>query len=71
MRNTTLPEDAAAPSATSFTNRAMIFQTGCTWQLLFSHQSKAASLVTSPLPEQVRFKHLELIATHSTQILQF
>ncbi len=36
---------------------------------ILAHQSQAASLVTAPRPEQVRFKHLELIATHGRQVL--
>jgi heat-inducible transcriptional repressor len=34
-----------------------------------AQQAQAASLVTAPLPEQPRFKHLELIATHGRQVL--
>src|SRR5512145_1019346 len=36
---------------------------------VLAHQSQGASLVTAPMPEQVRFKHLELIATHGRQVL--
>ena len=36
---------------------------------VLAHQSQAASLVTSPRPEQAHFKHLELIATHGRQVL--
>jgi heat-inducible transcriptional repressor len=36
---------------------------------VLAHQSQAASLVTAPMPEQARFKHLELIATHGRQVL--
>jgi heat-inducible transcriptional repressor len=36
---------------------------------ILANQSQAASLITSPLPNKVRFKHLELIATHGRQIL--
>lgn len=36
---------------------------------VLANQSQAASLVTSPIPEKARFKHLELIATHGRQIL--
>jgi heat-inducible transcriptional repressor len=36
---------------------------------ILANQSQAASLVTAPLPNKVRFKHLELIATHGRQIL--
>ncbi|HOJ01865.1 MAG TPA: heat-inducible transcriptional repressor HrcA [Anaerolineaceae bacterium] len=70
MRNTTLPEDARRTISHQF------YQTRndiSNWMHLaasiLANQSKAASLVTSPHPEQVRFKHLELIATHNTQIL--
>jgi heat-inducible transcriptional repressor len=36
---------------------------------VLAHQTEAASLVTSPRPEQAHFKHLELIATHGRQVL--
>ena len=36
---------------------------------VLAHQSQVASLVTAPHPEQTRFKHLELIATHGRQVL--
>jgi heat-inducible transcriptional repressor len=36
---------------------------------VLAHQSQAASLVTSPRPEVVHFKHLELISTHGRQVL--
>jgi heat-inducible transcriptional repressor len=36
---------------------------------VLAHQSQGASLVTAPMPEQPRFKHLELIATHGRQVL--
>ena len=36
---------------------------------VLAHQSRAASLVTAPHPEQLRFKHLELIATRGRQVL--
>jgi heat-inducible transcriptional repressor len=36
---------------------------------VLAHQSQAASVVTAPHPEQTRFKHLELIATHGRQVL--
>ena len=36
---------------------------------VLAHQSQAASVVTAPHPEQARFKHLELIATHGRQVL--
>ena len=36
---------------------------------VLAHQSKAVSLVTAPMSETVRFKHMELIATHGRQIL--
>lgn len=34
-----------------------------------AYQSRAAALVTAPHPEQVRLKHLELIATRGRQVL--
>ena len=36
---------------------------------VLAHQSQAASLVTTPRPEQAHFKHLELISTHGRQVL--
>jgi heat-inducible transcriptional repressor len=36
---------------------------------VLAQQSQAASLVTAPHPEEVRFKHLELIATRGRQVL--
>jgi len=36
---------------------------------VLAHQSRSASLVTSPHPEQVRIKHIELISTRGRQVL--
>lgn len=36
---------------------------------VLANQSQAASLVTAPRPEQVHYKHLELINTHGRQVL--
>ena len=36
---------------------------------VLAHQSRAASLVTAPHPEESRFKHLELIAARGRQVL--
>jgi len=36
---------------------------------ILAHQSRAASLVTAPHPDQARFKHLELIASRGRQVL--
>ena len=36
---------------------------------VLAHQSQAASLVTSPHPEQAHFKHLSLISTQGRQVL--
>jgi heat-inducible transcriptional repressor len=36
---------------------------------VLAHQSRAASLVTAPLPEESRFKHIELIAARGRQVL--
>jgi heat-inducible transcriptional repressor len=36
---------------------------------VLAHQSRSASLVTSPHPETARFKHVELISTRGRQIL--
>ena len=70
MRNTTLPEDARRTISHQFyQSRNDISNWMHLAASILANQSKAASLVTSPHPEQVRFKHLELISTHSTQIL--
>lgn len=36
---------------------------------VLAHQSRGASLVTSPHPEQARIKHIELISTRGQQVL--
>lgn len=36
---------------------------------ILAHQSRAASLVTAPIPDQSRLKHLELISTQGRQVL--
>lgn len=36
---------------------------------VLAHQSRSASLVTSPHPETARFKHVELISTRGRQVL--
>lgn len=36
---------------------------------VLAHQSRAASIVTAPHPEQSRFKHLELISSRGSQVL--
>jgi heat-inducible transcriptional repressor len=36
---------------------------------VLAHQSRGASLVTAPHPEQARFKHLELISSRGRQVL--
>lgn len=36
---------------------------------VLAQQSRGASLVTSPRPQQSRFKHLELVSTHGYQVL--
>ena len=36
---------------------------------VLAHQSRAASMVTAPHSEQLRFKHLELISTRGRQVL--
>ncbi len=70
MRSTTLPEDARRTISHQFyQSRNDISNWMHLAASILANQSKAASLVTSPHPEQVRFKHLELIATHNTQVL--
>jgi len=36
---------------------------------VLAHQSQAVSVVTAPMPEQARFKHVELISTQGRQVL--
>lgn len=36
---------------------------------ILAHQTRAVSLVTAPHPEQVRFRHVELISTQGRQVL--
>lgn len=36
---------------------------------VLAHQSRAASIVTAPHPQQSRFKHLELISSRGSQVL--
>lgn len=36
---------------------------------ILAHQSRGASLVTAPHPDQARFKHMELIASRGRQVL--
>ncbi|NPV57937.1 MAG: heat-inducible transcription repressor HrcA [Anaerolineae bacterium] len=71
-----LQEDVDLPDSTRQTISHQFYQTrhdidqwGRLAASVLAHQSKAASLVTAPLSETVRFKHLELIATHGRQVL--
>jgi heat-inducible transcriptional repressor len=64
------------PTATKHTIAHQFLQAGHDvdrWMRLaasvLAHHSQAASLVTAPHAEQVRFKHLELIGTHGRQVL--
>jgi heat-inducible transcriptional repressor len=64
------------PANTQRTIAHQFYQTGQdvnSWLRLaasvLANQTEAASLVTSPRPDQAHFKHLELIATHGRQIL--
>jgi heat-inducible transcriptional repressor len=64
------------PAATKHTITHQFYQAGNDinhWLRLaasvLAFQSQAASVVTAPMPEQVRFKHLEIIATHGRQVL--
>jgi heat-inducible transcriptional repressor len=64
------------PDTTKRTIAHQFYQTGHDvdrWMRLaasiLAHQSQAAALVTAPHAEQLRFKHLELIATHGRQVL--
>jgi heat-inducible transcriptional repressor len=70
LQETTLPE------ATRRTISHQFYQTRHDvdqWMRLaasvLAHQSRAASLVTAPHPEMLRFKHLELISTRGRQVL--
>ena len=70
MRNTTLSEDARRTISHQFyQSRNDISNWMHLAASILANQSKVASLVTPPHPEQVRFKHLELISTHNTQVL--
>ena len=64
------------PDTTKQTITHQFYQTGNDvdrWMRLaasvLAHQAQAASLVTAPRAEQIRFKHLELIATRGRQVL--
>ncbi len=64
------------PATTRNTITHQFYQVGpdvARWMRLaasvLAHQSQAASLVTSPRPEQARFKHLSLISTQGRQVL--
>ncbi len=66
----------ALPEETQRTIAHQFYQTGGdvdAWMRLaasvLAQQSQAASLVTPPQPVEVRFKHLELIATRGRQVL--
>ncbi len=70
MRNTTLSEDARRTISHQFyQSRNDVTKWMHLAASILANQSKVASLVTSPHPEQVRFKHLELISIHNAQIL--
>lgn len=70
MRNTTLSEDARRTISHQFyQSRNDVTKWMHLAASILANQSKVASLVTSPHPEQVRFKHLELISIHNTQVL--
>lgn len=70
MRETTLPEDMQRTITHQFAQAHSDLKQ---WMKLaasvLATQSRAASLVTEPQPEDARFKHLELIATHGRQVL--
>ena len=64
------------PATTQRTITHQFYQAGrdvSRWMRLaasvLAHQSQAASLVTSPHPEQAHFKHLSLISTQGRQVL--
>jgi len=67
---------AELPTTTKRTIVHQFYQSGLDvdrWMRLaasvLAHQAQAASLVTAPRPEQISFKHLELINTHGRQVL--
>lgn len=67
---------AELPNTTKRTIVHQFYQAGLDvdrWMRLaasvLAHQAQAASLVTAPRPEQISFKHLELINTHGRQVL--
>lgn len=70
MRETTLSEDMQRTITHQFSQAHSDLKQ---WMKLaasvLATQSRAASLITAPQPDEVRFKHLELIATHGRQAL--
>ncbi len=71
-----LLQDTTLPEAVRHTISHQFYQTSqdmAEWMRLaasvLAHQSRAVSLVTAPHMRQMRFKHLELIATRGRQVL--
>lgn len=71
-----LMQEGELPDATRQTISHQFFQSPNDmeqWMRLaasvLAHQSRAASLVTAPHPEQTRLKHVELISTRGRQVL--
>jgi heat-inducible transcriptional repressor len=71
-----LVQQTDLPAPTRYTISHQFYQTRQDteqWMRLaasvLAHQSKGASLVTSPHPEQARIKHIELISTRGRQVL--
>ena len=70
MREASLPEDTRRTiSHQFFQMRNDINQSLKLAASILANQSQTASLVTAPQAEKVRFKHIQFIATHSTQVL--
>lgn len=70
MRDTNLPEDTRRTISHQFYQMPNdIHQWMKLAASVLASQSKGASLVTAPHPQQAHFKHLELVSTHGRQYL--
>jgi heat-inducible transcriptional repressor len=70
MRETTLPEEVRHTINHQFSQMRSDFKQ---WMRLaasiLASQTQSASLITAPQPNEIRLKHVELIATHGRQVL--
>lgn len=70
MKNTNLPEDTRRTISHQFSQMPNdVTQWLKLAASVLATQSRGASLVTAPHPQQARFKHLELVSTHGRQVL--